>query len=262
MELLHAIILGVLQGITEWLPVSSEGQTMLYMLHTLRMDPDTALAYAFYLHIGSMGAVLIRFRAEVADILTNLRADHLLTRALVIGTAATAVTGIPLYLLVRQVSVGLSGTTFTLLIGVALIATGIVLRQTDREGGRPLDEIADRDMILAGFAQGCAIIPGISRSGMTIAALLARRIEAQTALTLSFLMSVPAVLGAVMLDFEGVSGIPPTTGAALVSAALVTGYVSMDVLIRFASRITFWIFCIALGVVSIVLAGVALTGLL
>lgn len=262
MDLQHAIILGVLQGITEWLPVSSEGQTMLYMLHTLQMSPETALAYALFLHIGSMGAVMVRFRHEVAAVLTHLSTDYALTRALVIATAATAISGIPLFLLLKTVVIGISGTVFTLLIGGALIATGIVLKSTGGEGSRGLEEVADRDMILAGIAQGCAIIPGISRSGMTIATLLARRIDARTALTLSFLMSVPAVLGALILDFGDITAIPMAIAVLLTGAALVTGYISMDVLVRSAGRIAFWVFCIVLGVVSLALGAVSLSGLL
>jgi undecaprenyl-diphosphatase len=259
MDVIQAIILGLIQGTVEWLPISSEAQTMLYMLNHLGLDPQTALTYAFFLHVGTMLAAVVRFRDEFADIVRNLTPDYRLTRVLVIGTLCTAVSAVPLYLLLKHAFVDADGTIFTLLIGLMLIVTGLLMKRAGSAGSKHLEEMTDRDAILVGVAQGFAIIPGISRSGTTVAALLARNIEQETALTVSFVMSVPAALGVVVLDFGSIAQIPIQTAAVLLLSSLVVGYLSMDILLKVARRVAFWIFCVALGALTVILvAGGAL----
>ncbi|MGV8174215.1 MAG: undecaprenyl-diphosphate phosphatase, partial [Methanothrix sp.] len=120
----QAILLGALQGITEWLPISSEGQTMLFMMGWLGISPDDALSYSILLHLGTMSAVLIRFRDEFMDILRNISSP--MTKTIIISTICTSITGIPLYFLFREGFQG--GMQATLLIGVLLILTGLLLR--------------------------------------------------------------------------------------------------------------------------------------
>jgi len=253
MDGIQAIVLGLIQGATEWLPISSEAQTMLYMLNHLGLDPQTALTYAFFLHAGTMIAAFVRFREEFFDVLRNLSPSFPMTRVLVIATLCTAVSAVPLYLLLRYASVDADGTVFTLIIGLMLIVTGLVMQRAGSAGERHLAEMTDADAILVGVAQGFAIIPGISRSGTTVAALLARNIEQETALTVSFLMSVPAALGVLALDSGNIAQIPLQTAAVLLASSLAAGYLCIDVLLAVARRVAFWIFCVALGTLTVVL---------
>jgi undecaprenyl-diphosphatase len=139
-----------------------------------------------------------------------------------------------------------------------LIATGIMLKSSQTESIKDVQQISDRDSLIVGIAQGFAILPGVSRSGVTLSALLAAKIEQETALSISFLLSIPAVFGIILLDFEGISQIEVTTAAILLLTSFSAGYLTMDLLLRFARRITFWIFCIIVGLILVVLG---LTGI-
>jgi len=124
MDALQGIVLGILQGILEWIPVSSQGQSMLAMIYWLGLSPSDALSYSIFLHLGTMSAVLIRFRHEFLKMLKEI--DSKLTRIVIVSTVCTGITGIPLYLLFRDSFTG--GREATLLIGALLIATGLLLR--------------------------------------------------------------------------------------------------------------------------------------
>ncbi|WFN35112.1 undecaprenyl-diphosphate phosphatase [Methanogenium sp. S4BF] len=248
---MEAVIAGAIQGTIEWLPISSEAQTMLYLLNSLHMNPQTALSYAFYLHFGTMIAVIIRFREEFIQILRNLRLDYKPTRIILIASLSTAVTALPLYFLLKSISPGQNSSTFTLLIGGMLILTGIIMKASGTSGKKEMDQMTDKDTIITGLAQGFAILPGISRSGITMAALLAQKINQETALVISFLMSVPAALSIFLIDFGTIRLIPLQTAFILTVSSLFFGYISMNVLLKIAKRTPFWIFCIILGAVTI-----------
>lgn len=96
MNTAEALVLGILQGVTEWLPISSEGQTMLAMIAWLGISPSNALSYSIFLHLGTMAAVLLRFRREF---LGMIEADSKLRRIVLVSTLCTCFTGVPLYLL-------------------------------------------------------------------------------------------------------------------------------------------------------------------
>lgn len=252
MNSLEAIIAGAIQGTIEWLPISSEAQTMLYFLNVLHMDPQIALSYAFYLHFGTMLAVILRFRKEFIQIITNLRLEYKPTKILVIASLSTAITGVPLYLLLKNISIGQNSSTFTILIGLLLIITGLIMRASGVPGRKNIEDITDMDMVITGIAQGCAILPGISRSGITVAALLARKISQEKALIISFLLSVPAALAIFIIDFGTIRLIPVQNAIILTISSFSFGYVSMNALLKIARKTSFWIFCIILGSITIV----------
>ena len=108
-------------------------------------------------------------------------------------------------------------------------------------------------MLIAGAAQGFTIFPGISRSGITVAALLFRKFEQEDALKISFLMSIPAVIGANILDMGGVESFDPLVLLAGIVSAFVTGYLTIDILMRFARSVRFDVFCIVFGIIALIL---------
>ncbi|MFZ3147618.1 MAG: undecaprenyl-diphosphate phosphatase [Methanothrix sp.] len=248
MDALQGIVLGILQGILEWIPVSSQGQSMLAMIYWLGLSPSDALSYSIFLHLGTMTAVLIRFRHEFLKMLKEI--DSKLTRIVIVSTVCTGITGIPLYLLFRESFTG--GREATLLIGALLIATGLLLRFKG-SGSREAEDMSLADMIVLGLAQGFSILPGVSRSGTTLTVLLMQGFKQDEALAVSFIISVPAVLGAIVLD-HSITAIPLMTAAAMLIASLVVGYLTMDLLIRFAKMINFSGFCLALGLITLLLA--------
>lgn len=259
MELIHALVLGALQGVFEWLPISSEGQTMLAMIEFLHLHPQDAFSIAIFLHIGTCLAVLIKFRSEFISILRNL--DSKLSRMLIVATCATAITAVPLFLFLKRSFSG--GETATLLIGFLLILTGLGLRVSKRNGAKDIEDITFRDMVAVGLVQGFAILPGVSRSGTTISALLLSNVRHEVSLFISFLMSVPVVLGAVVLDLPSMissSTISVQAALILILTSMVIGYVTMDMLLRVARKVNFSLFCVLLGTLTIVLVAVPILG--
>lgn len=252
MNIIQAILLGLLQGITEWLPISSEGQSVLFMMNYLHLDPQSALSVAIFLHIGTTLAVLIKFRSEFFSML-NLKSK--LFRIVVISTVSTAITGLPLYILIK--SSFNSGELATLLIGFLLIVTGILLMSSKEKGYKNIDDVNTGDMVVLGLAQGFSILPGISRSGTTIATLLLSGVNQKSALVISFLISVPVVLGAALLEIVTASSminIGMEVASSMIITSFVVGYLMMDLLLRFAERVNFSIFCISLGALTIIIS--------
>jgi undecaprenyl-diphosphatase len=248
MEALQGILLGLFQGITEWIPVSSEGQTMLVMIGWLKMSPIDALSYSIFLHLGTMSAVIIKFRHEFLMMLRDL--DSNLTRTVIISTIFTGITGLPLYFLFKMGFTG--GRWATALIGALLIVTGLLLR-FKRSGFKDIVDMTLKDMILLGLVQGFSILPGVSRSGATLTLLLMRKLKQDAALTVSFIISVPAVLGALVLD-HSFPDMQPLSAAVIFFTSLLVGYLIMDLLIRFAQRVNFSNFCLAIGLMTLIFA--------
>jgi len=249
MDIIQAIILGIVQGIFEWLPISSEGQSMLILLNALKMNVDEAISVAIFLHVGTSLAVIIKFKDEFISILSG--SDRELTRIIVVSTACTGLTGLPLYFILKSTFSG--GTAATVLIGVMLILTGIILGLNKQSGHKTIDSVTLPDMIILGLVQGFAILPGISRSGVTMTTLLLRNVEQKTALVISFLISVPVVLGAVALDAGTILKFDPVHGLAMLVSSLLVGYIMMDFLLKYADKVDFSIFCISLGLLTLIL---------
>lgn len=252
MNHIQSFILGVLQGITEWLPISSQGQSVLILLHFMHIEPENALSVALFLHIGTALAVLIRFRE---DFLSMLNPESKLLKIVVVASLSSGITALPLLIFIKNVFE--TGDIATVLIGITLILTGLILGVQKRSGSsyRSLDEITTKDMVFAGLAQGLSILPGISRSGTTITLLLMRGIKQDLALRLSFLMSVPAVLGAVIgVNIWSTPAIALSDAAIMILTSLIAGYVAMSVLLRFATKVNFAAFCVSLGALTILLS--------
>jgi undecaprenyl-diphosphatase len=133
--------------------------------------------------------------------------------------------------------------------------TGLLL-MFKRSGLKGSEDMTARDMALLGLAQGFSILPGVSRSGTTLTLLLMRQIKQDTALTISFIISVPAVLGAFVIDHSLPRAEPPLA-AAIFSSSLLSGYLVMDLLIRFAHRIDFSKFCLVMGLITLIFATVS-----
>jgi undecaprenyl-diphosphatase len=239
MNILEGVFLGVLQGITEWLPISSSGQSMLFLINVLHIPPEEAFSISVTLHLGSLFAVVYYFRAKLREVLLK---DRNLLSFLVFASLASAAVGFPIYVKVRELFSSVSGEAVTMFIGVMLIITGIVLKNT---GKAARQEFSNRDALVVGGAQGIAILPGISRSGMTIATLLLRGIEQETALHLSFLLAIPAIFGLVVVESSSVVLSAPVLVG--VATSFVVSLILMHYFLALAKKIDFSGFCIAVG---------------
>lgn len=257
-----AFLVGLIQGLTEWLPISSSGQVII-MLESMDVATEDALALAFFLHFGTLFAVVARLRGDVRDVLVALprwRSDPLV-RFLLVATLVSLALGL---LLVRGLESlfedSSGGRAVTVLVGALLIVTGLVLHSAKgREGQRRAGDLGHTDSVILGIVQGLAALPGISRSGMTVSALLIQRVDADESLRLSFLMSIPVTIAVVL--YEAITWDLGTVGWAAVAAGVlgsfILGYATIDGLMRLSRRLRWDLFCIAFGAIA-VMAGVAL----
>ncbi|MFW9769633.1 MAG: undecaprenyl-diphosphate phosphatase [Candidatus Thorarchaeota archaeon] len=252
---LWQIIVAMLQGLVEWLPISSEGQVVLFLYNFTPVPLEDIVSLVVWLHLGTALAVIIRYPRVILEIL-SLKDRHLF-RLLLIATLSTAITAVPLYFFLRDTLI--SFEIVNVLVGVLLLITAIILylptkSRDDHE--KTAKDIEDREAASTGLVQGLAVLPGLSRSGVTISALLMQRIDKETAMRFSFLMSVPAVLAIFILDLLSGRTLPPTVGTLdlilIEGIVFVTGLLSMEFLLRLARRISFWKLCLALAIIAIV----------
>jgi undecaprenyl-diphosphatase len=264
----EAIVLGIVQGLTEFLPISSTAH--LRIVPAFVGWPDPGAAFTAVTQLGTMAAVLLYFRADLWRIarawLLSLRdralrgePDVRLGWYILLGTIPIAVFG---YAFRDQIETGARNLYW---IGTALIALGLVMALADRVGTRTR-EVADikaADGAVIGTAQALALIPGVSRSGATISAGLFRNFNRAAAARYSFLLSVPAVVLSGLLELrkvdEGGSGAAgPAATAVATLTAFVVGYASIAFLLRYLashSTLLFVIYRVVLG--SLVLGLVA-----
>lgn len=255
--------MGAVQGIAEWLPVSSKGIVTLILMNVFGEGFKEAFFIAIWLHIGTLLAAVFYFRRELWELIKYLPAyirdirrpgateQGRLITFLITGTAVTAAIGGPLILFsLDNLQVG--STMLTAIIGLFLIITGLVQRFAIKSKSIVDKPLQIRDALWVGLAQALSAFPGFSRSGMSVSALLFLRYSTGQALRLCFLLSIPTILAAeVGLGIiRGVS-INEASLAALLSAA-VFGFLTIKALMKVALVIPFWIFCIALGLLSLV----------
>jgi len=276
MQPVYALVLGAIQGLTEFLPVSSSGHLVI-LQHLFGMrSPE--LLFDVAVHLGTLGAVLMVFRSDVAGIARALKdaifallsgkrpaarlGDVTSSRRLRLlgliaaGSIPTAAIGLGIHFAAGEVFAS------PLTAGLLLVVTGAFLTATRRApGGRKgLDDIAWGDALWIGLVQGIAVFPGISRSGSTIAAALFLGIERDAAARFSFLLSIPSILGAALLVAGDLSHVPEGAArsaliGALVSAAV--GYAALRMLVYIVNRGRLYVFapyCWAVGALGVLLA--------
>jgi undecaprenyl-diphosphatase len=251
MNWLEALALAIIQGLTEFLPVSSSGHLVLAQTF-FGIDPANAFIYDIVLHLGTALAALLFFRRDVADVLRGLlppyrQAPPELRRArrllplLAAATVPTAVIGLSF----KDFFEGLFASP-TAVVG-ALVVTGTFLIASSllQSAGQPLDRAPWWKAVLIGIAQGVAIVPGISRSGSTIVAGLATGLRREDAVRFSFLLFLPAILGATLLELRHPptgAGVPVSLAAAGFLVAAVTGYLAILLVLRWTRTGKLWQF--------------------
>ncbi|MDD5561561.1 MAG: undecaprenyl-diphosphate phosphatase [Candidatus Omnitrophica bacterium] len=182
------IFLGIVQGVTEFLPVSSSGH--LVILQKILGISDGQIAISVVLHLGTLLALVIFFRRGILDLLKNPGLLGLLFVTVII-TGTVGVLG-------KGFFEGLFSSPKA--VGVAWLCTGLILIFTRKFSRLDRNKLKLKDAFILGLTQSLAIIPGISRSGITISTLFYRRIQRELAFTFSFLISIPVILGATVLE--------------------------------------------------------------
>ena len=253
---LWQILVALIQGLVEWLPISSEGQVVLFLYNFTPVTSTEIISLVVWLHLGTALAVIVRYPRTILEIISYK--DKNLFRLLLIATLSTAITAIPLYFFLKNNLTPSHGELLNILVGVLLLVTAVVLYLPTRRGEEPSDterEVEDREAVTTGLVQGMAVLPGLSRSGVTISALLMQRIDKETAMKFSFLMSVPAVVAILLLEVVTGSTLPASVGTLdlilIEGIVFITGLVSMEFLLRLARRISFWKLCMVLALIAI-----------
>jgi len=245
LTILQSIILGLIQGITEWLPVSSSGMLVLVMTNFFGItDINILLGKALFLHLGTFFAALIYFRKDVADLfvsLFNYKKSNLETKKilnfLIITTVITSIIGLIILKVLSEIDLNLTGKVITFGIGLLLLVTAIS-QFSSRKGLRKSKDLKFSDSTILGSLQGLATLPGISRSGITISTLLLKGFDDTSALRLSFLMSLPVVLlGNIFLNMNELS-ITTASMFGLLSS-FIFGLITIHVLIKLSKKVNF-----------------------
>jgi len=261
-QLIKAIILGIVQGLTEWLPISSTGHLRL-IEKTLAFS--VPILFDVVLHVGTLIVVLTFFRKEIGKILSALVHLNFKTEngkmipLIIVGTIPTALIGLIFGELIEN--------TFqsVLPIAVAFIVCGFILYPA-KAGKEKTENISYSTAIMMGIAQGIAIIPGISRSGTTIAAALLLGIKREKAFKFSFLLSIPAIIGALALTIHtefgklATSGLGWTEILAGTAIAMLVGYFALKLLWKILIERRFHFFAFYCWLLSAVLITLVVSG--
>jgi undecaprenyl-diphosphatase len=273
----QGLVLGAVQGIAEWLPISSEGINTLILLNFFGKAPSEAIRISIWLHTGTILAALVYFRKDVTAILGNIpqyikglgKGNHsewdIITTFLIISCLLTGLIGAPIIFFGLSQEEALTDNLITVIagtaivfslasiamavIGVFLMVTGLLQKYAAKFAGTKTQPDL-KDAILLGVVQAFSALPGLSRSGLTVSALLFRGYQAKQAIRLSFLMSIPALLAAIM-GLGLIDGVNFSLAYLCGTAtAFILGILAIGALLRIANRIQFWKFCFVLGGLS------------
>lgn len=263
MSIIESIVLGIIQGLTEFLPVSSSGHLVLAQ-HFLGIN-EAGISFEIVVHLGSLLAVLIYFHKDIFALLLSA------TKLFSSKKSYNDVNNLKIlgYLLLATIATAVIGFTFKskfealynipLAVAIALSVTGLILYISDKIPNGSFDDynIGWGKAIMIGIGQAFAIIPGISRSGTTIAFALFSKMKREQAAKFSFLLSIPAILGAALLDFMDMEAIETATlvkYSAGAIAAFISGFIVIALLINLIKKKKlkyFSYYCWLLSLVSI-----------
>jgi len=259
------VLLGLVQGISEWLPISSK--TQILFASTLLFSLPLAVAYAFglFMEIGSVASAVVYFRREIRSLFNDRRllAYHLIV------TLVTGLVGAPLYYLTDKI---LSSSPYNVgipmvLLGLVMIGIGFYIRysRTKPRLVVGLEEMKLKNYIMIGIAQGVAALPGVSRSGMTVSTMLLMRVKPEQAFRLPYLAYIPASLGAFFVTLilsrsqvdTAVQVVEPTDILIAIATAAAVGIVVTSYLLKFAKTSSIYVIDFVLGAIALVVGIIA-----
>lgn len=277
MTFLQSIALGALQGIAEFLPISSSGH--LAVAQAIFKLEDVPILYDIFLHIATLAAVIIFFRKKIATLFcvlfrwiarrninemqrTEEEANRKMIIAVIIATIVTGAIGVVTSKFIEDVPVKIVCAGFCV-TGILLIASAMyeshLAKNTQKQEQAQTRPLKWWQAIIIGAAQGIGTLPGISRSGSTIAGALFCGVARDVAADFSFIVSIPAVLGAFVLELRHLEEVSGNIGAALLAAgcvtSFVTGYAALAFLMKLIKRgkiALFACYLIPLGILGII----------
>ncbi|BCS90653.1 MAG: undecaprenyl-diphosphatase [Candidatus Micrarchaeota archaeon] len=265
-ELVDSIILGIVQGISEWLPISSKTQILITAMLLLKFGYQQAYTFGLFMEIGTILAAVIYFRKELKRLILALVGhgeplDKKLLVYVVISTVVTGFIGAALYLYADSLSAYNIGIPM-IILGIVLILDGVLIHLSRSKAKHLIDlkDMNNKQFALIGFLQGIAALPGVSRSGITTSGLLLMNVKADEAFRLSFLDMIFATSGAVVLTvlakksyvIQSISAISPIGLLISILVATVISLLLIDSLIKFAKKKSIIYVVVILGLIAIV----------
>jgi len=250
------MILGVIQGLTEFLPVSSSGHLVIA---SKLLGLESNIAFDVLLHFATLLAVCVYFASDIFKIIKafltkrSLEDPYFKLGLLVIaGSIPTAIIGFTL----QDIFEAMFSSLFT--VGIFLLITGMLLMFADRFGKsrKDIQKFGLFDSLIIGTAQGCAIAPGLSRSGTTVSASLLAGLEPSLAAKFSFLLSMPAILGASVFKAKAMLSNASLEALAGFMAAAISGYIAVRIFIKLIEKRQirwFSYYCFIAGAISVIL---------
>ena len=240
MDIIQAIIIGLVQGLTEFLPVSSSAH-LIFAQQALGVA-DVGLAFDVLLHVGTLVAVIVYFFNDIVNMIKGW-----LT---ILATIPIGIVGVLFNDIVESMFMGLTVPAFLLLI------TGCLLYVSQRMNTGRIDvrNITLKEALIMGCGQALAILPGLSRSGTTIAAGLFAGLDKEFAAKFSFILSIPAILGAAVFQLKDLSGGSVEIGACIAGfiVAAISGYLAISFLLKIVREKSLDIFAYYCWIVGII----------
>jgi undecaprenyl-diphosphatase len=260
-NMMESIVSGIVQGVAEWLPISSEGILVLLNTYIFKsgLNFTSLISYILFLHLGTFFAALIYFRKEVWGLfksLLNYKGSERkkVLNFYIISTAVTGLVGLFILKLLKYFE-NFSFKWVIVLIGFALLATAILQFKSKEKHYKEEADLRPSDGVILGVLQGFSIIPGLSRSGLTVAGLLLRKFSDSTALKISFIMSLPAVLaGNIVLNLNAFAF--NINNLAALAFSFLFGILTIHILLKVTQKINFAWFVLIFAI--IVLASAAI----
>jgi len=256
-NLLYALIIGFVQGFSEWLPISSKTQVIFVTTILFGLPLNVEYAFGLFMEIGSLAAATFYFRREIISLIH----DRKLLGYLLVVTIVTGVEGIPLYILSDRLLTGAYNLGIPMMIlGAFLIVDGFYIRYSRKKPRNgTLNELSMKHYLVIGAAQGLAALPGVSRSGMTVSTMLFMGVNPRDAFKLSYLAYIPAALGGFLTTIvfskselsQALANFDATGLSVAIITAAVVGLVAISALLGFAKRndvykVTLFLGCLAL----------------
>jgi undecaprenyl-diphosphatase len=261
----YSVLLGLVQGVSEWLPISSKTQVLFASTVLFSLPLAAAYAFGLFMEIGSLGSAISYFRRDI----WSLFKDRRLLVYLLVVTTFTAIVGVPLYYLTDKV---LSTNPYNvgipmILLGLVLMGTGLYVRysRTKPRLVAGLEEMKLKNYIVVGIAQGIAALPGVSRSGMTVSTMLLMGVKPDQAFRLSYLAYIPASLGAFFVTLilsqsqvdTAIQVVEPSGVLIAIVTAAIVGIFVISYLLKFAKTSRIYLIDFALGSVALIVGIIA-----
>jgi len=254
----YPILLGIIQGISEWLPISSKTEILIASHYLLNIGPSIGYTFGLFMEIGTVLSALLYFKKDIYQILR----DKKMLYYIIIVIIFTGLVGVPLYIISSRLLENVYNPSIPMIIlGLILILNGIYIYYTrNKIKIKDKKDLNLRDITIIGIVQGLSALPGVSRSGITVSTMLLMEYDPKFAFSFSYILYIPAAIGAFFLTMlaskSNIIYIESTIGYYGILTAMVVsfivGYLTIDILMRLAKSKKVYYINFILGSIAII----------